>query len=70
MDSVYKDRHQDSNKVAFPFLKSLHKVHKMSPEDIKNKDLSNLKFRPVVDAKQWLTKGVFWCYHADDEGVN
>jgi hypothetical protein len=29
----------------------------MSEEEIRNKDLSSLKFRPVVDAKQWLTKG-------------
>ena len=29
----------------------------MSELEIKNKDLSGLKFRPVVDAKQWLTRG-------------
>ena len=29
----------------------------MSEEEIKNKDLSVLKFRPVVDARNWLTRG-------------
>ena len=29
----------------------------MTDGQIQNKDLSVLKFRPVVDAKQWLTKG-------------
>ena len=56
MDSVYQDRQYAKSEVSFPFLKSQHKVHKMSQEEIKNKDLRNLKFRPVVDAKQWLTK--------------
>ena len=29
----------------------------MTEEEIVNKDVSSLKFRPVVDAKQWLTRG-------------
>ena len=57
MDSVYEGRHSKRDKVSFPFLKSVHKILKMSQEEIQNKDLRTLKFRPVVDAKQWLTKG-------------
>ena len=57
LDKAYEGRHTDKNKVVFPFLKSCHKIHKMSEEEIRNKDLSNLKFRPVVDAKHWLTRG-------------
>ena len=57
LDAVFKDRHFDKAEVIFPFLKSLHKVHKMSEEEIKNKDLNVIKFRPVVDSRQWLTKG-------------
>ena len=29
----------------------------MSEQQIRNKDKNDLKFRPVVDAKQWLTSG-------------
>ena len=57
MDSVYGGRHLVRKQVTFPFLRSQHKIHKMSAEEIKNKDLSVLKFRPVVDAKKWLTRG-------------
>ena len=56
MNSTVESRTVSKEKVSFPFLKCQHKVHKMSEEEIKNKDLSALKFRPVVDAKQWLTK--------------
>jgi hypothetical protein len=57
LDIAFGDRHNDMKTAVFPFLKSHHKIQKMSEEEIKNKDLSNLKFRPVVDAKQWLTRG-------------
>ena len=57
MNSIFGERYSGREKVSFPFLKSVHKVLKMSEEEIRNKDLSGLKFRPVVDAKQWLTKG-------------
>ena len=56
MNSTVESRTVSKEKVSFPFLKCQHKVHKMSEEEIKNKDLSALKFRPVADAKQWLTK--------------
>jgi hypothetical protein len=52
LDSSHESRYYSGNKVKFPFLKSLHKIQKMTEEEIKNKDLSGLKFRPVVDAKQ------------------
>ena len=57
INSAFGGRNSGREKVSFPFLKSVHKVLKMSEEEIRNKDLSGLKFRPVVDAKQWLTKG-------------
>ena len=57
MDTKYSSRSGGINDVSFPFLKSLHKIHKMSEEQIRMKDLSILKFRPVVDAKNWVTKG-------------
>ena len=57
MNSKFEDRYSGRAKITFPFLKSVHKVQKMTDEEIQNKDLSRLKFRPVVDAKQWLTKG-------------
>ena len=57
MDAAYNSRQSERSKVSFPFLKSHHKIHKMNEEQIQRKDLSVLKFRPVVDAKQWLTKG-------------
>ena len=57
MNTVYGGRHEDIKQVTFPFLRSQHKIHKMTTEEIENKDLSVLKFRPVVDAKNWLTRG-------------
>ena len=57
MDNLHGGRQGGLGEVAFPFLRCQHKVHKMTEEDIRNKDLSKLKFRPVVDAKQWLTRG-------------
>ena len=56
LDSRYPGRQVDRREVAFPFLKCLHKIQKMSEVEIKNKDVTNIKFRPVVDAKQWLTR--------------
>ena len=57
MNTAYGGRFEDMKKVTFPFLRSQHKIHKMTEEAIKNKDISSLKFRPVIDAKQWLTRG-------------
>ena len=54
---MYGGRHEDIKQVTFPFLRSQHKIHKMTTEEIESKDLSVLKFRPVVDAKNWLTRG-------------
>ena len=52
----YPGRRCGWSEVAFPFLKCLHKIQKMSEDEINNKDLTNLKFRTVVDAKQLLTR--------------
>ena len=57
LDVTYGGRDYDLKNPVFPFLKSQHKIHKMSEEEIRNKDLSVIKFRPVVDAKFWLTRG-------------
>ena len=57
MDNLHGGRKGGLVDVAFPFLRCQHKVHKMTEDDIRKKDLSKLKFRPVVDAKQWLTRG-------------
>ena len=57
IDYAFKDRNVRKCRVVIPFLRSTHKVHKMSEDQIERKDLSNLKFRPVVDAKRWATRG-------------
>ena len=57
LDVVYNERDLSNCKVVFPFLKSAHKIHKMSSEEIRCKDLSSIKFRPVIDSKQWITRG-------------
>ena len=36
MNAIFKDRHCDKKQISFPFLKCLHKVHKMSEDEIKN----------------------------------
>ena len=51
LNKAYGSRFSDMNNASFPFLKSLHKIHKMSEKEIKEKDLGKLKFRPIVDTK-------------------
>ena len=48
MDSSYESRQCCTSKVMFPFLKSLHKIQKMTEEEINNKDLTEL-MRNLVD---------------------
>ena len=57
IDYVYNDRDIRKCTLKFPFLKSVHKIQKMSEEEIEQKDLSKLKFRPIIDAKAWATRG-------------
>ena len=57
LDRVYSDRDLRKCEVKFPFLRSTHKIQKMSQEEIDQKDLSNLKFRPVIDSMRWMTRG-------------
>ena len=57
INTTYWSRNCEREQISFPFLKIHHKIQKMSEEEIRNKDLGSLKFRPVVDAKQWLTRG-------------
>ena len=57
IDFVFKDRNINIGDIALPFLKSVHKVHKMSKAEIDDRDTSNLKFRPVIDARRWMTRG-------------
>ena len=69
-ESLDKDQHEYINfayndrnlrairkEITFPFLRSTHKVHKMTPEEILRKEIKNLKFRPVIDARRWITRG-------------
>ena len=46
----------EPDKIVVPFLHLKLKVHKMKQEDIKAKDLSKLKFGPIVDQSRWLFK--------------
>ena len=57
LDYSYSNRNLHGIEVKMPFLRSTHKVQKMTTEEIENKDTSNLKFRPVIDAKSWTTRG-------------
>ena len=57
LNSRFPVRDVPQSSVVFPFLRSVHKVHKMTSAEIQAKDVTNLKFRPVNDAKFWLTKG-------------
>ena len=42
-----------TDEFMVPFLKLNGKIHKMNVEEIKNKDVKALKFRPVVDSTRW-----------------
>jgi hypothetical protein len=57
LDFVYQDRDVSRCEIIFPFLRSTHKIQKMTGQEIEEKDLSCLKFRPVVDSKRWATRG-------------
>ena len=57
LNYAYRDRNLRDCKIVFPFLKSVHKVHKMTGQEIEEKNTSVLKFRPIVDAKRWVTRG-------------
>ena len=57
IDFVYKDRNVKNCLIEIPFLRSTHKIHKMTDEMIENKDIENLKFRPIIDARMWATRG-------------
>ena len=46
----------NDNEVSTPFLHMKAKVHKLSPEEIQNKDASGLRFRPIVDQSWWILK--------------
>ena len=57
LNTVYPLRDVRSCNIQIPFLRSTHKVHKMTDEALLNRETSNLKFRPVVDARMWCTRG-------------
>ena len=57
MDFAFKERDVSKCKIVFPFLRSTHKVQKMSEEEIRSKNIENIKFRPVIDARRWATRG-------------
>ena len=57
LDFTYRDRRVSDCEIVIPFLRSTHKIQKMSEEEIDKKDISNLKFRPVIDTKRWATRG-------------
>ena len=53
LDFVFKERDITNCRLVLPFLRSTHKIQKMTKEEIKNKDINNLKMRPVIDAKRY-----------------
>ena len=57
LNVTYCDRSVRKCKIEVPFLRSTHKIHKMTQEAIGRKETDELKFRPVIDAKKWATRG-------------
>ena len=56
MDVYYPGRLDGFQDAELPFLKLRPKVHKLSKEELFRRDVSKLKFRPVVDASVCLVK--------------
>ena len=56
VDSMDTDRFARPSEIKVPFLKLNAKLHKMKSEDINDKNLSKLKFRPVQDSSSWIMK--------------
>ena len=57
MDYAFKARDIRKCNIIFPYLKSTHKVQKMTEQEIREKNITNLKFRPIIDARRWATRG-------------
>ena len=43
--------------ISMPFLRSVHKLQKLNKAEILYRDISVLKFRPLIDARKWMTHG-------------
>ena len=52
MNTFYPERKMCVDDSKLPFLKVKAKVHKMSEEDLENRNVENLKFRPVIDCSK------------------
>ena len=52
LDSFYPSRISFIKESALPYMKLTCKIHKLSTVEIKNKNTSKLKFRPVIDSSR------------------
>ena len=53
--SLYEcTKEPEMNSLMVPFLNLKLKIHKMRSQDITNKNLGAMKFRPIVDMSRWI----------------
>ena len=50
------NRQKRPDQIKLPFLKLNVKILKMNSNDLKNKDVTKMKFRPVQDSSSWILK--------------
>ena len=55
LNAYYSERSEDNDKSEIPFLKVKPKLHKLTAEQLEEKNPENLKFRPVVDSSRGPT---------------
>ena len=58
------------SEIVIPFLNLKAKIHKLSDTEIKGKDTSNLKFRPVVDQSRWILYDINRSFMSLIVGIN
>ena len=54
LSTMFGDLKDIPENCIVPFLNLKSKIHKMSPEDLRNKNFSKLTFRPVIDQSRWI----------------
>ena len=54
LDNMFGNLKEIPNDCIVPFLNLKSKLHKLSEEDIKNKNFGKLSFRPVIDQSRWI----------------
>ena len=68
--NMFGDLHVQLEETVVPFLNLKSKVHKLTSQEIQNKDFSRLTFRPIVDQSLWVLNKISKSFMALIVSVN